>query len=131
MFDRWSSCECKDFTNHGGACKHMQSCVTKLDRLRHEGYHLPPIITPISLNQACSLQQHHLSWLLTYPLHPEQPQQPTSIPNPIQITAAYVNKAFGGNDAFIHAEEEDVDRDKDIEEGDDDKDADKFNFSAI
>ena len=131
-FDSRSSCKCKDFTKHGGACKHMRSCVTKLDRLRHQGYHLPPIITPTSLDQARSLQQHHLSQLLTYPLHPEQPQQPTSAPTPIQIAAACVDETVAGNDAFVRsAEEESADRDKDIEEGDDDEDADEFDFSVI
>lgn len=42
-------------TNHRGACKHMRSCVIKLNGIIYEGYHIPPIITPTSLDHAHSL----------------------------------------------------------------------------
>ena len=94
--DGWSWCKCKYFKHYGGACKHMQVVLIVLNNALCNERDAPPIIVPLSIDEACAIQQQHLSYVLLS-LTSQSPHI-ISHPNPIQHAALPVNTALEGDE---------------------------------
>ncbi|KAJ6564419.1 hypothetical protein B0H19DRAFT_1258870 [Mycena capillaripes] len=69
------SCICPDFTDCGGACKHIRGALLILDDLCSQGMNVPAIPIPQSLADAQALQAVAVS---TITIHPAKAELPTS-----------------------------------------------------
>jgi hypothetical protein len=63
--DQSASCECQDFLQRGGACKHIRAALLRLNDLRSRGLNLPYIQLPSSIEDAQILQARRFSNMLT------------------------------------------------------------------
>jgi hypothetical protein len=90
-----SKCNCLDFQGRGGACKHIRAALVSLNELRHQGYSIPPIRIPTSVDEARSLQRQQLSNFLSPAL-----DNSNDITNPIQTAAVAVENALLTDIAF-------------------------------
>ncbi|TDL28464.1 hypothetical protein BD410DRAFT_695097, partial [Rickenella mellea] len=64
-FDGMAHCECQDFGQRGGACKHIRAAVLRVSELRLGGIPIPAIPIPESEEDARKLQQDHLAQILS------------------------------------------------------------------
>ncbi|KAJ7033561.1 hypothetical protein C8F04DRAFT_1260815 [Mycena alexandri] len=69
------SCQCRDFMERGGACKHIRGALIMLDDLRRQGTNVPPVPIPRSLVDAQTLQA---AAVLTITIPPSKADLPTS-----------------------------------------------------
>jgi hypothetical protein len=90
-----SKCNCLDFQGRGGACKHIRAALISLNELRHQGYGIPPIHIPTSVDEARSLQHQQLSNFLSPTL-----DNSNDITDPIQTAAVAVENALLTDIAF-------------------------------
>ena len=111
----------------------MRVAVISLDEMCANGYSIPAITTPTSLNQAQPLQQKQSTHLLTHTL--SQLSIDPSQPDPIHTAATTVNAALQSKNAIVAQDLESPDgeiRDKIEEEGEDSKTTDdELDFSMI
>ena len=109
----------------------MRAAVISLDEMCANGYSIPAITTPTSLDQA--LQQKRLTHLLTHTL--SQPSIDPSQPNPIHTAAATVDTALQSENVFVAQDLESPNGeigDKIEEEGEDSETTDdELDFSVI
>jgi hypothetical protein len=68
------SCDCRDFKEQGGACKHIRGALIILEDLRCHGTLIPHIPIPKSLADAQALQ----STILTITIRPNKADLPTA-----------------------------------------------------
>ncbi|KAJ6565954.1 hypothetical protein DFH09DRAFT_1314736 [Mycena vulgaris] len=101
------SCDCPDFRDRGGACKHIRGALIVLDDLRHRMY-IPPIPIPRSLSEAQALQAQVI---LTITTRPKQSELPTS------RAAEKIEDILGADDSCLDGNK--LDDDETAEDDDD------------
>jgi hypothetical protein len=147
--DGTARCTCKDFSQRGGACKHIRAALLRVDECRASGLlestlHIP---VPLSAKDAIVLQNTETSHAFQLPPAPpasvNTAKLPTIVIPPIQRAAAAVDDALrddmlaevdndetqpDSNEPHPESDDEDsVDTDASNEDGD----GDEFDFSAL
>jgi hypothetical protein len=116
-FDGTGNCNCPDFLQRGGACKHIRAALLRLDQLRHQNPKIPCIHLPSTIEEARILQTRHVASLLTSSDALGPHIDPSS--NAIHQAAAIVDEALRETDGVY---EEDSEADKVVSVREDDSD---------